>query len=161
MLVAQSHLTLCNPMDCSPPGSSGHGILQARILKWVAISFFSWSRDRTQVSCTVEGFLTIWPTREARKSRRIPKEHLLPLHWLHYSFWLCGPQQIVENSERDRNNRPLYLPPENLYASQEATVRTRHETTGWFKIGKWIPRDYILSPCLLNWTQDCWVITGN
>ena len=37
-LVAQSCLTLRNPMDCSPPGSSVHGILQARILEWVAIS---------------------------------------------------------------------------------------------------------------------------
>ena len=36
-LVAQSCLTLCDPMDCSPPGSSVHGILQARILEWVAI----------------------------------------------------------------------------------------------------------------------------
>ena len=45
---------LCNPMDCSPPGSSVHGILQARILEWVAISF-SWGseqfRDRTHISC--------------------------------------------------------------------------------------------------------------
>ena len=52
--VAQSCLTLCNPMDCSPPGSSVHGILQARILEWVAISFSRESsepRDRTQVSC--------------------------------------------------------------------------------------------------------------
>ena len=39
VLVAQSSLTLCNPMDCSPPGSFVHGILQARILEWVAISF--------------------------------------------------------------------------------------------------------------------------
>ena len=38
-LAAQSCPTLCNPMDCSPPGSSGHGISQARILEWVAISF--------------------------------------------------------------------------------------------------------------------------
>ena len=38
-LVAKSYLTLCNHMDCSPPGSSVHGILQARILEWVAISF--------------------------------------------------------------------------------------------------------------------------
>ena len=37
MLVAQSCLTLCDPMDCSPPGSSVHGILQARTLEWVAI----------------------------------------------------------------------------------------------------------------------------
>ena len=38
--VTQSCLTLCDPMDCSPPGSSIHGILQARILEWVAISLF-------------------------------------------------------------------------------------------------------------------------
>ena len=38
-LVPQSCLTLCNPMDCSPPGSSVHGILQARILEWAAIPF--------------------------------------------------------------------------------------------------------------------------
>ena len=37
--VAQSCLTLCDPMDCSPQGSSAHGILQARILEWVAIPF--------------------------------------------------------------------------------------------------------------------------
>ena len=37
--VAQSCLTLCDPMDCSPPGSSVHGILQARILEWVFIPF--------------------------------------------------------------------------------------------------------------------------
>ena len=54
MLVAQSCLTLCNSMDYSPPGSSAHGILQARILEWVAIPFFRGSsppRDQTQVSC--------------------------------------------------------------------------------------------------------------
>ena len=51
---AQSCLTLCDPMECSPPGSSVHGIFQARILEWVAISFSSSSsqiRDRTHVSC--------------------------------------------------------------------------------------------------------------
>ena len=39
MLVTQSCATLCDPVDCSPLGSSVHGILQARILEWVAISF--------------------------------------------------------------------------------------------------------------------------
>ena len=51
--VAQSCLTLCDPGDCTPPGSSIHGILQARTLEWVAISFSrgsSRSRDQTQVS---------------------------------------------------------------------------------------------------------------
>ena len=54
MLVTQSCPTLCDPMDCSSPGSSVHGILQARILEWVAISFFQGSsrpRDRTLISC--------------------------------------------------------------------------------------------------------------
>ena len=47
-------LTLCDPMDCSQPGSSVHGIFHARILEWVAISYsrgFSPPRDRTRVSC--------------------------------------------------------------------------------------------------------------
>ena len=53
-------------MDCSLPGSSTHGIFQARILEWIAISFSrgsSWSRDQTQVSCTAERLFTIWATR--------------------------------------------------------------------------------------------------
>ena len=54
MSVAQSCLTLCNSMDCSLPGSSVHGILQARILEWVVISYSRGSsqpKDQTQVSC--------------------------------------------------------------------------------------------------------------
>ena len=53
MLIAQLCPTLCDPMDCSPPGSSVHGILQARTLEWVAIYFSRGSfqsRDQTQVS---------------------------------------------------------------------------------------------------------------
>ena len=52
--AAQSCPTLCDPMDCSIPGSSVHGIFQARVLEWVAISFSRGSsrpRDRTRVSC--------------------------------------------------------------------------------------------------------------
>ena len=67
--VVQSCLTLCDPVDCSTPGSSVHGILQARILEWVAISFSRgspWPRDRTQVSCIAGRFFTLWATREAR-----------------------------------------------------------------------------------------------
>ena len=53
--VAQLCLTLCNPMDCILKGSSIHGIFQARVLEWVAISFSRGSsslRDQTLVSCT-------------------------------------------------------------------------------------------------------------
>ena len=56
----------------------------------------------------------------------------------------------MENSVRDGNTRPLYLPPENLYAGQEATVRTVHETTDWFQIGKGIRQGCILSSCLFD-----------
>ena len=62
VLVNQSCLTICKPMDYSQPGSSVHGILQARILEWVAISYSSESsqpRDGTWVSCTVSRFFTI------------------------------------------------------------------------------------------------------
>ena len=65
--VAQSCPTLCNPMDCIPPGSSIHGIFQARMLEWVAISFFrgsSWARDQAQASHTLGRLFTIWVTRE-------------------------------------------------------------------------------------------------
>ena len=60
--VAQSCLTLCDPMDCSLPGSSVHGIFQAIVLEWIAISFSrgsSHSRDRTQVSRIVDRRFTI------------------------------------------------------------------------------------------------------
>ena len=53
VLVTQLYSTVCIPMDCIPPGSSVHGIFQARILEWVAIPFSrgsSWPRDRTWVS---------------------------------------------------------------------------------------------------------------
>ena len=66
--LSQSCPTLCDPMDCSLPCSSIRGILQARILEWVAISFSRGSsqlRDQTQVSCIAGRRFTIWATREA------------------------------------------------------------------------------------------------
>ena len=66
--LARSCPTLCDPMDCSPPGSSIHGILQARILEWVAISFSRGTcrpRDQTQVSSIAGRRFTLWATGEA------------------------------------------------------------------------------------------------
>ena len=92
VLVVRSCPTLCDPMDCSPPGSLVHGILQARILKWGAIPFYSppgslvhgilqarileWGaipfsrgssrpRNQTWASCIAGGFFIIWATGEA------------------------------------------------------------------------------------------------
>ena len=70
--VAQSCPTLCDPVDCSPPCSYVHGILQARILEWVAVSFSRGSsgpRDQTQVSRIAGRRFNLWATREARKMR--------------------------------------------------------------------------------------------
>ena len=66
--LAQPSLTLCDPVDYSLPGSPVHGILQTRILEWVAIFFSrgpSWPRDWTWVSCIAGRFFTIWATWEA------------------------------------------------------------------------------------------------
>ena len=70
-LVTQLCPTLCDPMDCSPPGSSVQGILQARILERVAMPSSrgcSQARDQIQAFCCIAGrFFTIWATREAPK----------------------------------------------------------------------------------------------
>ena len=62
----------------------------------------------------------------------------------------CVDHNKLENCSRDGNTRPPDLPPENLDAGQEATVRTGHGTTDWFQIGKGARQGYILSPCLFN-----------
>ena len=69
LTVTQLCLTLCHPVDCSWPGSSVYGILQARILEWAAIPISrgsSWLRDQTGVSLIEIRFITIWATRNAK-----------------------------------------------------------------------------------------------
>ena len=60
----------------------------------------------------------------------------------------------MENSERDGNTRPHNRLLRNLYAGQEATVRTGHGTTDWFQIGKGVCQGCILSPCLFNFCAE-------
>ena len=61
----------------------------------------------------------------------------------------------MENSEKDGNMRPPDLPLRNLYAGQEATVRTGHGTTDWFQIGKGVRQGCIFSPCLFSLYAEC------
>ena len=81
-MCAQSCLTLCDPMDCSPPGCSVHGISQARILEWIAISYFRGSSQKGLnlhlfASPALAGrFFTTWATGEASGS---------PTHLLRHS----------------------------------------------------------------------------
>ena len=79
-----SCLTLCDPMGCSPPGSSVHVTLQARILGWVAISSSrgsSWPRDWTCISCVsciANGFFTHWATGKGKDSSSISSPQTAP-----------------------------------------------------------------------------------
>ena len=88
---AQSCLTLCDPMDCSPPGSSVHGILQAGILKWIAISFSRGSsqpRNWTRVSCTAGRWFTNWTMREA-ESALADQGVLISTNKTHLKLWVA------------------------------------------------------------------------
>ena len=85
--VAQSYPTLCDPMDCSLPGSSIHGIFQARILEWVAISFSRRSfqpRDWTHVSRIVGRRFTIWPTSEVSRGEDNSPQWIFGNVWRHF-----------------------------------------------------------------------------
>ena len=63
---------------------------------------------------------------------------------------LCGSQQTGENSSRDGNTRPPYLPPEKSKCRSRTTVRTGHGTRDWLQIGKGVRQGCIFSPCLFN-----------
>ena len=88
-VVTQSCLTLCDPMDCSPLGSSVHGIFQTRILEWVAISYSkgsSWPKDQTHVSwvsCLAGRFFTTVPPAVVQSLSRV---------WLFATPWAAARQ---------------------------------------------------------------------
>ena len=95
----QSCPTLSDPVDCSLPGPSVHGIFQAKVLEWGAIAYF----------CFID-YAKAFDSVYHNKLWKILKERGIPDH--------------------------LTCLLRNLYAGQEATVRTGHGTTDWFQIGK-------------------------
>ena len=89
MLATQSCLTHCDPMECSPPDSSVHGILQARIVEWVAISFSrgsSWPKVWTHASCGTDRFFTVWATRKALKVYQCKIKYKFKTHIFYIYF---------------------------------------------------------------------------
>ena len=125
--VAQSCMTLCDPMDCSPPGSSIHGILQARVLEWVAISFSGGSsppRDWNRVSRIVGRRFTAWATRVVQcpgaggQTRKVTKKG-----------WETGPGQ---SSPRFPSGSEVNNPPANAgdIGSTPGLVRSPRERNG-------------------------------
>ena len=93
-LVPKSCPALCKPMDCSPPGSCVHGISQARILEWVAISCFrgsSWPSDWIQVSYIAGRFFTTEPPGNTSFNHSTPVYFYWDIHfffiWLWVTIW--------------------------------------------------------------------------
>ena len=107
VLVAQSCPTLCNPMDCSPPGSSVHGILQARILEWIAIPFSRGSsrpRDRTPVSCTAGIFFTVWDT--GKSHYNLITSFKTPSSYTGITFWSTRTSTYEWEEGTDQSTTP-------------------------------------------------------
>ena len=110
MVVFQLCPALCNPMDSSLPGFSVHGILQARILEWVAIPFSrgsSWPRDRTLVSCIGRRVLYHWATIQSTIMNKSGRVSNTQFRWDYFGssekdswqsglFWFCFLEQHVD-----------------------------------------------------------------
>ena len=100
-LVTQSCPTLCNPMNCSLPGFSVHGVLRTRILEWFAVPSFrgpSQARDQIQISHNGDRFFISWATREAQNCLGVQgkkKRAFLILmwkirEWTSFFLWILG-----------------------------------------------------------------------
>ena len=108
--VAQSCLILCHPMDYSPPGSSVHGILQARILEWVAIYFSRGSsppRDWTWISWTACRFFAIWATWEDQRLLRVMEMQNMVDAFMEYSATIRNKLQGHAVVSREGHRNPL------------------------------------------------------
>ena len=99
--VTQSCPTLCDPMDWSLPDSSVHGIFQAGILEWIAISFSresSWPRNRNCVSCTAGRFISTEPkTNIFPKSTSLLKRCVSEVKFLYFHFYDNRDNCILDN----------------------------------------------------------------
>ena len=118
-LVTQSCPILCNPMDCSPPGSSVHGIFQARIPEWVTIPFSrrsSQPKDRTRVSPTAGRFFTIWATREAQRHNSNPGKIAVISHYpnTHSGLW--------EHCHEQKEAKATFYPSLSVSLSQHQSL---------------------------------------
>ena len=89
-----------------------------------------------------------------KKAREFQKKHTLLLYWLHQTFDSVDHNILWKIQDMGISDHFTYLL-RNLYASQEATVRTRHETMDWFQIGKGVCQGCILSSCLFNLYVEC------
>jgi len=142
--LLQSCPTLCDPIDSSPPGSPVPGILKARTLEWVAIS-----RDQiANIRWIIE------------KAREFQKN-------IYFCFIdYAKAFDCVDHNKLWKILKAMAIPDHltcllrNLYAGQEATVRTGHGTTEWFQIEKGVHQGCILSPYLFNLYEEYIITLG-
>ena len=130
---------LVTPMDCSPPGSSIHGILQAMETH---SSILAWRKGRG----TRDQIANIcWTTEKAREFQK-------KIYFCFIDY--AKAFDCVDHNKLWKILKEMGIPGHltcllrNLYAGQEVTVRTGHGTTDWFQIGKRVHQGCILSPCL-------------
>ena len=106
VLVTQSCLTLCDPRECSSPGSSVHGSLQARILEWGAIPFprgSSQPREWTLVPCIADGFLPTEPPERMAEKTQIKNESRKVNIWI-----LTIPENDLRKWKGIKNNERIW-----------------------------------------------------
>ena len=163
---AKLYPTLCEPMDCSLPGSSVCGMLQARIVEGVAISFFEGSfrlRDRTRASCTAGRFFTNWVTGEACIGNF--RDHEVCAAGLIENSQHTAPGQLpILSNPRHRSAGAhrdwmlkLWLQGPDLGREQGLAVQRLAEGTGVWSAPTWDasrtePRSAVTAPLLMH----CW-----
>ena len=128
-----------------PIGPSVHGVFQARMLKWVAISSsrgFSQPRNQTYISCIGGQSLYHCTSWEAL---------IQELKWMLRKH-TCATSDLWKILKEIPDHLTCLL--RNLYAGQETTVRTGHGTTDWFQIGKEVHQAIYCHPPYLNYMQS-------
>ena len=149
----QSCLTLCNPIDGSPPGPAIPGILQARKQEWVAISFSNAWKWKVKVKSLSRVWLLATPWTAAYQA---PPS----MGFSRQEYWsgvpLPSPFDCVDHNKLWKILKEMGTPDHltcllrNLYAGQEATIRTGYGTSDWFQTGKGVHQGYIVSLYLFN-----------
>ena len=130
------------PMDCSPPGSSIHGIFQARVLEWAAISFSRGSsqlRDWTQVSCIADRPFTVWATRKSMPNIhwRTDAEAESPILWPpDAKNWLIGKDPDAGKDWRqEKRAAEDEMIGEHHWLNGHELEPTPGDTEGWGSLG--------------------------
>ena len=148
-------------MDCSPPGSSIHGIFQARTLEWVAISFSrasSWPRDQTQVFCVASRSFTNWAKMEAWwwRAERLIRDRVGLVHRRQGPFSSFHPFSgacSFPSSCRPAHHGQLGLTP------TKSAVRSRHIEGDWMEnhghISRHVTRTFPNPQSLTDLSHEC------